>query len=389
MRRTWDKWTDDEDRIILEALGRGLTQGKIAPLLEGRSLSKVQNRIRQLRCRAASVCRYCGASGVVNKEACDACHTAHKENSRKRVGKLKASGMCSLCGVNRADATLTLCHACRKRMSSYRKVNESPTPVVRTGLLRWAGSLGHNIHVKRFPMGVQVVDLFGGSASYSLKALSSGFQVAAYNDIHPGLYALVSCVRDGDGDAVLDACRHLEGYSVEDLMCKYRDLPSLSRVERAAATFMVALSVDGKNMVDMKCQRVARVSDSLRNRFRLASEALPGVEVHNLDYRDAIARFDGPNTLFFCDPPYPETSMYEYNLAERHTELIADLSRIRGKYYLVYGSTRTSASLMRQLPHVYRHLVQVGPMRVREFIATNYPLSDDHAVPMVWSDFGL
>ncbi len=67
---------------------------------------------------------------------------------------------------------------------------------------------------------------------------------------------------------------------------------------------------------------------------------LKRVVILNDDALDVIRKQDGPETLFYCDPPYlPETrtaeDVYKHEMTkDQHTDLLFLLSRIKGKFIL-------------------------------------------------------
>ena len=61
--------------------------------------------------------------------------------------------------------------------------------------------------------------------------------------------------------------------------------------------------------------------------------------VENLDFVDVIKKYDGPNTYFYCDPPYYRTEKYYANHdfgVETHEKLAECLKSIEGKFSLSY-----------------------------------------------------
>ena len=67
---------------------------------------------------------------------------------------------------------------------------------------------------------------------------------------------------------------------------------------------------------------------------------LKSVVILNQDACDVIKRQDGPNTLFYCDPPYlhetrSTTGEYEFEMTvDQHRRLLEVLSGIEGKFML-------------------------------------------------------
>lgn len=71
-----------------------------------------------------------------------------------------------------------------------------------------------------------------------------------------------------------------------------------------------------------------------------AVERLRRVQIECLDYKDCLLRYDGENTLFYCDPPYLHDTrqtkdFYKYEMSfDDHAELIQLLQSLKGKVYL-------------------------------------------------------
>ena len=69
-------------------------------------------------------------------------------------------------------------------------------------------------------------------------------------------------------------------------------------------------------------------------------ERLRSVVILNQSATDVIRRQDGPNTLFYCDPPYVHetrstTGEYAHEMTEeQHGELLDVLASIQGKFML-------------------------------------------------------
>ncbi len=68
------------------------------------------------------------------------------------------------------------------------------------------------------------------------------------------------------------------------------------------------------------------------NIITTARDRLDGVTIENLDFADILRRYDSPDTLFYCDPPYIETEGYACVFTlEDHLRLRDALVRARGK----------------------------------------------------------
>ena len=64
------------------------------------------------------------------------------------------------------------------------------------------------------------------------------------------------------------------------------------------------------------------------------------VQIENLPWQETVRRYDTPDTLFYCDPPYllstrTEHAAYQYEMtAEEHRELAEVLNSVRGHVVL-------------------------------------------------------
>jgi len=69
----------------------------------------------------------------------------------------------------------------------------------------------------------------------------------------------------------------------------------------------------------------------IKNIITAFRERLDKVIVENLDFADAIRRYDSADTLFYCDPPYINTSQYRLPFTmDDHRHLADCLSKIKG-----------------------------------------------------------
>ena len=122
---------------------------------------------------------------------------------------------------------------------------------------------------------------------------------------------------------------------------------TLTDLERAARfLYLQRLAFGGK-----VAGRTFGVSHGLPGRFdvtKLAAvleaihERLAGVTIECLPWQDLLARWDGPETLFYCDPPYHGTEHYYgrglFSEGDFAT-LAAALGAIRGRFILSINDT--------------------------------------------------
>lgn len=80
--------------------------------------------------------------------------------------------------------------------------------------------------------------------------------------------------------------------------------------------------------------------EDLQERFGLTHQ--PDVDgtvtIENEDYKEILARYDSPKTLFYLDPPYAKKEEYYQNTADfDHDELVSKVTGIDGEFILSYG----------------------------------------------------
>lgn len=64
-----------------------------------------------------------------------------------------------------------------------------------------------------------------------------------------------------------------------------------------------------------------------------------GWKVENMDFRDLMAKYDGPESFFYLDPPYPGKDWYDNSFTEQDFQDIKKiLDKIKGKYLLTFDA---------------------------------------------------
>ncbi len=119
----------------------------------------------------------------------------------------------------------------------------------------------------------------------------------------------------------------------------------LTDIERAVRfLYLQRLAFGGK--VDGRTFGVRRDQDSRFNLARLRAELkalrdrLATVTIEQLDFADVIRRYDGPQALFFLDPPYRLTEGYGIDFAEERYEALAEqLAGISGQFIMSINDT--------------------------------------------------
>jgi site-specific DNA-adenine methylase len=97
-------------------------------------------------------------------------------------------------------------------------------------------------------------------------------------------------------------------------------------------------------------------------KFLGAAERLKDVTILRQDYRKTVERFDGPDTFFFVDPPYPG-EWYDKDAAVDVDEFVEVLAKIRGRFIAVLNDSPENAAAFKRVGRVFR-------LKVREAAGT-------------------
>jgi DNA adenine methylase len=93
-------------------------------------------------------------------------------------------------------------------------------------------------------------------------------------------------------------------------------------------------------------------------KYLSAAERLKDVTILHQDYRKTIKQFDGPETFFFIDPPYPG-EWYDKDAAVDLDEFMEALKSIKGKFIAVLNDSPENVAAFKRVGHVFK-------LRVRE-----------------------
>jgi DNA adenine methylase len=194
---------------------------------------------------------------------------------------------------------------------------------------------------------------FGGSAAVLLNREPS--RVETYNDVDGEVVNFFRVLRDKKDDLIYAI--GMTPFSREEFRLaidtKSNDI-SISAVERARRFFIRARQVrtglaqtatPGRWANCLQTSRagmagaVSRWLGSVEGLEYIATRLLR-VQIENDDASKVIKRYDSPETLFYCDPPYPhdsrgDSNAYRYEMTDRdHIELAELLRKVTGKVAL-------------------------------------------------------
>lgn len=187
---------------------------------------------------------------------------------------------------------------------------------------------------------------FAGSAAVLLNRFAS--PVETYNDLDGEVAHFFRVLRD-DKEKLVEAIG-LTPFSREEFSISCQLDPDLLPLERARRFFVRARQVRTGLAQRASLGRWANCKNTSRagmsgvvSRWLGSIEELPAiaerllrVQIENRPAIDVIRLYDGPETLFYCDPPYihltrGDNSAYSHEMSdEEHRELAEVLNQVEG-----------------------------------------------------------
>jgi DNA adenine methylase len=189
---------------------------------------------------------------------------------------------------------------------------------------------------------------FGGSAAVLINRLPS--PVETYNDVHGEVVNFFRVLRE-QKDALIESIGLTPFSRAEFEQALTPPGAELSDLERARRFYILARQVRTGLAQKASAGRWAHCLLTSRagmagavSRWLGAVEDLPAiaqrllrVQIENAPAVEVIERYDSPETLFYCDPPYPHDSRGDANAYAsemtdaQHRELADFLHRVKGK----------------------------------------------------------
>lgn len=197
--------------------------------------------------------------------------------------------------------------------------------------------------IQHFPPHVSYVEPFGGGASVLLRKAPS--IIETYNDLNGDVVNFFKVLREQPADLI--AAIDLTPYGRQEYLNAQKE--SDDPIERARRFFVWSWQGRGRGGVDeiggwrfmSRDTRAKTPVDDFNNIDHLWSvvRRLKQVQFDHDDALKVVARFDGPNTLFYLDPPYVQSSRgprwrsaayaFEYD-DHQHRELARVIHSIQG-----------------------------------------------------------
>lgn len=239
--------------------------------------------------------------------------------------------------------------------------------------------------IERLPEHTVYVEPFGGSAAVLLNKPRSNVEV--YNDVDGDITQFFDVARERP-DELASWCR-MTPFS-EELYNRWvseyygGDRPDDS-LERAGRWLFLRFTqfggkVDGlagfKRDQPRKRPGDSNLWRSVDERIQQVAERFQGVSVQNGDYRDVIEKYDSPETVFYCDPPYLSKEQ-TYRIRDfEHAELSEVLEGIEGRAMVSYSDMPPGYEGWHEDTRLHHHESNQKPKEVTERLLMNYDPKD-------------
>lgn len=213
--------------------------------------------------------------------------------------------------------------------------NLFPYPGGKTYLADWI--------VSNFPQHKCYVEVFGGAGSVLVQKPES--RVEVINDRDGDIVQFYEVLRDRSTELAdwLDRTPYARDVHEEWAEEFYSGVRPDDPIERAGRFFYLRYSQFASKYASasgFRSGRTRNIANELRQQsdaFDELSERLRKVQIENGDYSDIFDRFDGPETLFYCDPPYVDEGDALYRHGEfDHKRFAGSVDSLEGHAAISY-----------------------------------------------------
>jgi DNA adenine methylase len=198
--------------------------------------------------------------------------------------------------------------------------------------------------VRQFPKHRRYVEPFGGSAAVLLNKPPSYIEV--FNDLNSDIVHFFEVVRERKEELQEWLRRTPYSRELHEQWARafYQGERPDDDLERAGRWYYLRYTQYGGKLDRFSGFKTSIKRNEARS-LRGATEHLDDVVtrfreviLENQDYREVLDRYDRPDTLFYLDPPYVETTYNYYGTGEfDHQQLAGVLAELAGYWICSYG----------------------------------------------------
>jgi DNA adenine methylase len=241
-------------------------------------------------------------------------------------------------------------------------------------------------------LATRIIEIFPKHTTY-VEAFAGGAQVFFHKEP-----STVEVLNDLDGEIInffricqahheelLRYCRYLLASRNWFELLKRTDPATLTDIQRAARyMYLLKNAYAGlirdphykRHIVKPPTFNPANFPEVIRD----AHKRLERVQIECLSYKEILARFDRPQTLFYLDPPYWGKKLYRYNFNEADFKALEEhLRKLRGKFVLSLNDVPEVRALFHRFHVTGVRLAyssqKIAGRRYKEVVITNFKTS--------------
>jgi len=202
-----------------------------------------------------------------------------------------------------------------------------------------------------FPEHKIYVEPFGGM--YSVGIQKPRAEIEIYNDIHPEAVNFWQQLKDNSAELI----SQVEALTFNEETVEWAKQPSADLLESAIKFYIqcrISYAGGGTGWASgYSPKALDKPENNDHSHLQAIANRIKDIQIYQLDALEIIERFDSPDTLFYCDPPYLRETRnshapYEYEFSiEQHFLLIELLGSIKGKAIISGYPNRKYASLLK------------------------------------------
>lgn len=193
------------------------------------------------------------------------------------------------------------------------------------------------------------VDVFGGSGVVTANKPES--KVEVYNDMDGDLVHFFITMRDNPNELAEWLMNTPHSRELHQKYGKqyYQGFRPKDDIERAGRFFYLRFTQWGTKYNGFSGYNGGRQRSSVESyhaavsRLNKWADRFRGVQIERVDFAKVIDRYDGKDTLFYCDPPYMDEgdALYSHKEAFDHDRFVKTLISTEGDWLVSYGRIPT------------------------------------------------
>ena len=279
-------------------------------------------------------------------------------------------------------------------------------------LIPWKGSKAQLMWAIQSLMPIhynKLVDVFGGSGCVTLNLQTPRGVLRIYNDLDSNLYNMMYCVREKpvsvitelkymqnsreEFETMLRALKDKDfaGKNLaEELELTQISFPPAQAEEISAMLMQRAIPPDAQraamffllhnlsyNGLGTEFAALDRDWDRFEHQITRCARILQHIPMENRSYKDILGKYDAPDTVFYCDPPYLGAEKYGVPFYRSDHQELHDMLATRKSFVIVSYNKKDE---IKELYHDFfifevdrpNSMSKKKEDRYEEYIMTNY-----------------